>query len=84
MQVRKQQLELDMEQQTPISTYERVKFSVLVVSRFSECAQYACTQSLQLCPTLCDPMHYAHQGPLSIGFPRQEYWSGISSSRRAS
>ena len=32
----------------------------------------------QLCLTLCDPMNYiACQGPLSIGFPRQEYWSGL-------
>ena len=32
----------------------------------------------QLCPTLCDPMGcVAHQSPLSLGFPRQEYWSGL-------
>ena len=33
-------------------------------------------QSLQSCPTLCNPMDYiiAHQGPLSMGFSRQEYW----------
>ena len=28
----------------------------------------------QLCPTLWDPMDY--QAPLSMGFSRQEYWSG--------
>ena len=28
-------------------------------------------KSLQSCPTLCDPM-----APLSMGFSRQEYWSG--------
>ena len=27
--------------------------------------------------TLCDPMTAAHQAPLSMGFPRQEYWSGL-------
>ena len=27
--------------------------------------------------TLCDPMDVAHQAPLSLGFPRQEYWSGL-------
>ena len=27
------------------------------------------------CPTLCDPV--AHWAPLSMGFPRQEYWSGL-------
>ena len=33
---------------------------------------------LQSCPTLCDPMNYiACQAPLSMGFYRQEYWSGL-------
>ena len=45
-----------------------------------------CTTSLdisevaQLCPTLCDPVvakSVARQTPLSMGFPRQEYWSGL-------
>ena len=37
-----------------------------------------CAKSLQSCPTLCDPMGYtALQGPLSMGFSRQEYWSGF-------
>ena len=32
----------------------------------------------KLCRTLCDPMDYiAHQGPLSMAFPRQKYWSGL-------
>ena len=32
----------------------------------------------QSCPTLWDPMDYiAHQAPLSMGFSRQEYWSGL-------
>ena len=33
--------------------------------------------SLQLCLTLCNPMDGAHQAPLSMGFSRQEYWSGL-------
>ena len=32
---------------------------------------------LQLYPTLCDPWIVAHQAPLSMGFSRQEYWSGL-------
>ena len=32
----------------------------------------------QLCLTLCNPMEGAHQAPLSVGFFRQEYWSGLS------
>ena len=32
----------------------------------------------QSCPTLCDPMDcIAYQAPLSMGFSRQEYWSGL-------
>ena len=30
----------------------------------------------QSCPALCDPV-VAHQAPLSMGFSRQEYWSGL-------
>jgi len=38
-----------------------------------------CTHAklLQLCPTLCNPMNVAHQAPLSKGFSRQEYWTGL-------
>ena len=47
----------------------------------SFCApHYLCThaQSLQSCPTLCDPVDYiAHQAPLCMRFSRQEYWSGL-------
>ena len=32
-------------------------------------------KSLQSCPTLCNPVD--HQAPLSMGFSRQEYWSGL-------
>ena len=31
----------------------------------------------QLCLTLCDPWTTAYQAPLSMGFSRQEYWSGL-------
>ena len=34
-------------------------------------------QLLQLCPTLCDPMDCSRQAPPSVGFSRQEYWSGL-------
>ena len=30
-----------------------------------------------LCPTLCNPWAVAHQSHLSMGFSRQEYWSGL-------
>ena len=42
----------------------------------SECA--ALCLVTQSCPTLCNPMDcVAHQAPLSMGFFRQEYWSGL-------
>ena len=31
----------------------------------------------QSCPTLFDPWTVAHQTPPSMGFSRQEYWSGL-------
>ena len=33
----------------------------------------------QSCPTLCDPMACSPPGLLSVGFSRQEYWSGLPS-----
>ena len=33
--------------------------------------------SPQSCPTLCHPMDCSAQAPLSMVFPRQEYWSGL-------
>ena len=35
------------------------------------------SQVAQSCPTVCDPWTVAHQAPLSMGFSRQEYWSGL-------
>ena len=33
---------------------------------------------IQACPVLCDPTDYiGYQAPLSMGFSRQEYWSGL-------
>ena len=36
-----------------------------------------CCLVAKLCPTLCNPMDCSSQAPLSLGFPRQEYWSGL-------
>ena len=33
----------------------------------------------QLCPTLCNPVHCSPPGSTSLGFSRQEYWSGLPS-----
>ena len=37
----------------------------------------AATRSLQLCPTLCNPRDGSPQVSLSLGFSRQEHWSGL-------
>ena len=31
----------------------------------------------QSCPTFCDRWTVAHQAPPSMGFSKQEYWSGL-------
>ena len=36
-----------------------------------------CCSVTESCPSLSDPMDCSHQAPLSIGFPRREYWSGL-------
>ena len=36
-----------------------------------------CTQTLQSCLTFVTPWMVARQTPLSLGFSKQEYWSGL-------
>ena len=50
--------------------------------QFSTCLAAADAKSLQLCPTLCDPIDGSPPGPApqpppSLGFSRQEHWSGL-------
>ena len=40
-------------------------------------AAAAAAGSLQSCPTLCDPIDGSPPGPPSLGFSRQEHWSGL-------
>ena len=52
-------------------------FNVTNISKVNQC--FCCCSVIKLCPTLCDLVAYkACQVPLSMGFPRQEYWSGLS------
>ena len=37
----------------------------------------AAAKSLQLCPTLCDPIDGSPPGSPSLGSSRQEHWSGL-------
>ena len=36
-----------------------------------------CAKSVESCLAQCGPMDCIHQAPLSMGFSRQEYWSGL-------
>ena len=38
---------------------------------------YKIIRSLQSSPTLCDPIDGSPQAPPSLGFSRQEHWSGL-------
>ena len=42
-----------------------------------KCRTFCCCLVAKSCPTLCSSMDVASQAPLSLGFPRQEYWSGL-------
>ena len=37
----------------------------------------AAAKSLQLCPTLCNPIDGSPPGSTTLGFSRQEHWSGL-------
>ena len=54
-------------------------FDLAVQKTLKSHLQQACmsAQLLQLCLTLCSPWTVTHQAPLSMGFSRQEYWSGL-------
>ena len=43
----------------------------------SAAAAAAAAKSLQSCPTLCDPRGSSPLGSPSLGFSRQEHWSGL-------
>ena len=45
-------------------------------SHIMETTQVA-AKSLQSCWTLCNPIDAAQQAPLSLGFSRQEHWTGL-------
>ena len=55
----------------------RSTFLVRMKPPQSQMQPWACSVA-QSCPTLCAaPWTVAHQAPLSIGFSRKEYWSGL-------
>ena len=48
------------------------------ISKLSTCPLSVCAKLLLSCQTLCGPWAVVYQAPLSMGFFRQEYWSGLS------
>ena len=58
-----------------IALYSAVKITlfVLLISTTSHARMLSCFS----CVWLCNPMDVARQAPLSMGFSRQEYWSGL-------
>ena len=57
--------------------YERI-IVIHTQGKLSLCLLYLLVQSLILVPHFATPWTVAHQSPLSMGFPRQEYWSGLA------
>ena len=60
---------------SPIPGILQARTLAWIAITFSNACMHA--KSLQSCPTLRDPWTAAHQAPLSTGFSRQEYWSGV-------
>ena len=58
------------------SDYGRLCVCVCMCVCVCVCAR-TCAKLLQLYLTLCSPMDCTHQASLSMGFSRQEYWSGL-------
>ena len=57
-------------------TYGSLADHVTLYSK-SAAAAAAAAKLLQLCPTLCDPIHGSPPGFPALGFSRQEHWSGL-------
>ena len=51
--------------------------TVIVNRKGLKKAATAAAKSLQSCPTLCDPIDGSPPGSPSLGFSRQEHWSGL-------
>ena len=47
------------------------------IYKFNTAAAATAAKLLQSCPTLCDPIDRSPPGSPSLGFSRQEYWSGL-------
>ena len=58
-------------------TVQSIFVELFCFSFFLTPSCHACMLSHFSCVWLCNPMDCTRQAPLSTGFPRQEYWSGL-------
>ena len=54
-----------------------LKICFIMLHKPSILAAAAAAKLLQSCPTLCDPIDGSPPGFPSLGFSRQEHWSGL-------
>ena len=61
-----------------VSAWDLLK-GVVIIYITSTIVSLLSHEVTQLCRRTvdCDPVHCSHQAPLSMGFSRQEYWSGL-------
>ena len=57
--------------------FRRVAKSVVGVTRCISCLEHVCVLSCSVVSDSVTPWTVARQAPLSKGFSRQEYWSGL-------
>ena len=76
---------VNQQDKTPIYSYHSLKpnnqLKLNIIQRVYHCCctdLCVCAKLLQSCLTLGDLMHCTCLAPLSLGFSRQEYWSGLS------
>ena len=62
---------------TKVPLVKVMVFPVVMYGCESWTIKKAAAKSLQSCPTLCDPIDGSPPVPPSLGFSRQEHWSGL-------
>ena len=58
-------------------TYNKVYYANKRTLNMTKWRKSAAAKSLQSCLTLCDPIDGSPSGSPSLGFSRQEHWSGL-------
>ena len=80
MQVKKQELELNMDQQTGSKLgkeYVKAVYCHSAYLTYLRVKSESESEVAQSCPGSATPWAIAYQALLSMGFSRQEYWSGL-------